>query len=114
MECRVPNQTRWPAHVRAMKRANWRGRRWRRKTAQGTQATARRAARAAPSQRVRNHPWRSRGDPLRERHRENSGFADALFDLAEPRLLDQLIHLGLGAAAHDPCLALAMAGERAC
>src|SRR4051812_27936492 len=75
------------------------------------QATARRAARAMLSLRVRDPPWRSRRGPLRERHRENSRFADALFDFAEPCRLDQLIHLGLGAAAHDPCLALAVTGE---
>ena len=51
--------------------------------------------------------------PLGERHGEDAPFVDALLDLAEARRGDELVHLGLGAPAHDPGLALPMAGQRA-
>src|SRR6266540_4911421 len=101
----------------AAKRANWPTRRSRRRPAPATRATAPRAAKAVheialeaarPRPARRRRP-RSRGDPLGERHREDAEFVDALRDLAEAGGLHQLVHLGLGAPAHDPGLTLTVA-----
>src|SRR5262245_14295435 len=87
-----------------------------RRTAPAPQARARRGARGAPAGTrplpalsLRSH---SRRHPLRKRDSEDPELVDGLLALAEAGRLHQLIHLTLGAPAHDPGLALAVAGER--
>src|SRR5215218_5999980 len=77
-------------------------------------ATPRRGAtgapRPAPASRLRPG---SPGAALRHRDGENPHLVNPLLDFPDSRRGDQLIQFGLRPAAHDPGLALSMAGERA-
>ena len=81
----------------------------------GDGAAPRPRLRFGRGQRYRHHSAQAEPlDPLGEGHGEDAPFVDALLPLLETGGGDKLVHFGLRAAAHDPGLAAAMAGQGAC